>query len=246
MSRSIGFLVKVRSPEWDTDFFDIVTGFLQEDTLAPYLFIICLYYELRTLIDLMKENGVTLKKAWSKWYLTEIITDTDYADEITLLANTPTQVKSQLHSLEQVAEGIHFYVNADKTEYMCFNQKGDISTLNGGSLKLVDKFTYLGSSISSTENDISIWLTKAWTAIQRLLIIWESDRSNKIKRNFFQAVVTSIQLYGCTTWILTESIEKKQDRSCTRMLQAILNKSWKQHSTKQQVDGHFPPISKTI
>ena len=57
---------------------------------------------------------------------------------------------------------------------------------------------------------------------------------------------------GCantTLWnhhTLTKCIEKKLDWSCTRMLLAILNKSWKQHPTKQQVYGHLPPISKTI
>ena len=51
------------------------------------------------------------------------------------------------------------------TEYMCFNQTGDISTLNGSSLKLVDKFTYIGSSVSSTETDTDAPLEKAWTAI---------------------------------------------------------------------------------
>ena len=54
---------------------------------------------------------------------------------------------------------------------MCYNQTGDISTLDGTSLKLVDKFTYLGSSVSSTEKDIDTRLTKTWTAIDRLSII---------------------------------------------------------------------------
>ena len=56
----------------------------------------------------------------------------------------------------------------------------------------------------------------------------------------------SILLYGCTTWTLTKRTEKKLDENCTRMLRAILNKSWKQHLTKQQLYGHRPPISKTI
>ena len=43
---------------------------------------------------------------------------------------------------------------------MCFNQRGYISTLNGSSLKLVDKFTYLGSSVSSTETDLNMQLHK--------------------------------------------------------------------------------------
>ena len=64
---------------------------------------------------------------------------------------------------------------------MCFNQTNDISTLNGSSLKLVDKFTYLGSRVSSTETDINLQLTKAWTAIKRLSVIWKSDLTDKMK-----------------------------------------------------------------
>ena len=99
------------------------------------------------------------------------IIDADYTDDIALLANTPNQVETLLHSLEQAATGIGLHVNAHKTEYMCYNQTGDISTLDGTSLKLVDKFTYLGSSVSSTEKHIDTRLTKVWTAIDRLSII---------------------------------------------------------------------------
>ena len=80
---------------------------------------------------------------------------------IALLANTPNQAETRLHSLEGAAAGIGLHVNAHKTEYMCYNQTGDISTLDGTSLKLVDKFTYLGSSVSSTEKDIDTRLTKS-------------------------------------------------------------------------------------
>ena len=97
------------------------------------------------------------------------MTDEDYADNIAFLA--PTQSKYQRHSLEQVAGGIGLHMNSDKTEYMCFNQEGDISTLKSGSLKLVDKFTYLCISVSSTESDINMRQAKAWTAIDRLSII---------------------------------------------------------------------------
>ena len=93
------------------------------------------------------------------------ITNADYADDIAILANTPNQAETLLHSLERAAAGIGLHVNAHKTEYMCYNQTGDISTLDGTPLKLVDKFTYLGSSVSSTKKDIDTQLTKAWTAI---------------------------------------------------------------------------------
>ena len=110
----------------------------------------------------------------------------------------------------------------------------------------IDKFTYLGSSISSTEKDIDTRLTKAWTAIDRLSIIWKSDLTDKAKRSFFQAAVVSILLYGCTTYTQTKRLEKKLDGNYTKILQAILNKSWRQHPTRHQLYGHLPPITKTI
>ena len=203
--------VKVRSPDGDTEYFDIVAGVLQGDMLAPYLFIICLDYVLRTLIDNIRENGFVLTKKRSRRYPAKTITDANYVNDIALLANTPNQAETILHSLERAAAGIGLHVNAHKTEFICFNQKGDIPTLNGTSLKLVDKFTYLESSVSSTEKNIDTQLMKAWTAIDRLLIIWKSNLTHKMKRSFFQAAVVSILLYGCTTWTLTKQLEKKLD-----------------------------------
>ena len=238
--------VKVRSPDGDTEYFDIVAGVLQGDTLAPYLFIICLDYVLRTSIDKIRENGFELTKKRSRRYPATTITNADYADDIAILANTPDQAETLLHSLERAAASIGLYVNAHKMEYMCYNQTGDISTLEGTPLKLVDKFTYLGSSVESTEKDIESRLTKAWTAINRLSIIWKSDLTDKMKRSFFQAAVTLILLYGCTTWTLTKRLEKKLDGNYKRMLCAILNKSWQQHPTRHQLYVHLPPITKTI
>ena len=66
--------------------------------------------------------------------------DADYATDIALLVITSAQAETLLHSLEQAAAGIGLNVNIDKTEYMYFNQRGDIFTVNGSSLKLVAKF----------------------------------------------------------------------------------------------------------
>ena len=147
--------VKVRSLDGDTDYFDIVARVPQGDTLAPYLFIICLDYVLRTSIDKITENGFKLTKERSRNYSAKTITNANYTDDIALLANAPAQAETLLHSLELATAGISLHFNAHKTEYMCFNPTGNISTLNGNTLKLVDKFTYLGSSVSSTETDIN-------------------------------------------------------------------------------------------
>ena len=159
--------MNVRSPDGDTDYFNIVARVLQGHTLAPYLFTICVDHVLRKSIDKIKENGFELTMKRSRKYPAKTITNADYADDIALLANAPAPAETLLHSLELAAAGIDLHVNAHKTEYTCFNQTGDISTL-----KLVDKFTFLGSSASSTEKDIDIQLTKVWTAINRLSVIW--------------------------------------------------------------------------
>ena len=77
--------VKVRSLDGDTEYFNIVAGVLQGDTLAPYLFIICLDYGLRTSIDKIRENGFKLTKKRSRRYSAKTISHTD----IVILVNTP-------------------------------------------------------------------------------------------------------------------------------------------------------------
>ena len=168
---------KVRSQDGGRDFFDIVAGVLQGDTLVPYLFIICLDYELRKSIDKIKENcfklskkrsrryppkAITencfkLSKKRSKRYLAKAISDTDYADVIALLANALTKAGNLLLNQERATAEIGIHVNAHKTEYMCFNQTCDISTLNSSSLKVVDKFTTVEAL---TETDINTRLAK--------------------------------------------------------------------------------------
>ena len=87
------------------------------------------------------------------------------------------------------------------------------------------------------KKDIDTRLTKAWTAIDKLSIIWKSDLTDKVKRSFFQAAVVSILLHRCSTWTLTKWLEKKLNGNYTRMLRAILNNSWRQHPTKHQLSG---------
>ena len=60
--------VKFRSPDGDTDYFDIVAGVLQGETLDPYFFIICLDNVLRTSADKMKDNVIKLIKEKSRIY----------------------------------------------------------------------------------------------------------------------------------------------------------------------------------
>ena len=101
------------------------------------------------------------------------MTDADYTDNLVFLASTPAKSESRLHGLEQAA--IDFYVNANKIEYLYFKQEGAMFTVTNKPLKLVDQFTYLDSSISSTESDDNIHIGRAWTIIDWLSVIRKSD-----------------------------------------------------------------------
>ena len=104
----------------------------------------------------------------------------DYADDLVLLTNTSVQVEYLLPSLEMAARSIGLSVKSEKTKFMSFKQDGSITKLSGELLKLVDHFTNLGSYISSTETDVNIYIGKAWTAIEKLSIIWKCDLPDKI------------------------------------------------------------------
>ena len=102
--------IKARSLGGDTDYFDIVVGVLQGDTLSPYQFIICLDFVLRTFIDSMKENCFKLAKERSRRNPAKTITDTSYVDDMELLTNTPAPGESLLHSLERAARRDRIHV----------------------------------------------------------------------------------------------------------------------------------------
>ena len=184
----------VRSPDGDTELFSILAGVLQGDTLAPFLFIVCLDYILRTSIDSIKENGLILTKSSSPRYANNL-TDADYADDLALFANSSSKANALLHSLENAAkDGLH--VNVDKTEYMCFNTQGSLNTIKSEPLKQVDTFTYMGSNISSSEADVKSRIGKAWGALDKLNTIWKPSHPKQMKRRFFRATVETVLLYG--------------------------------------------------
>ena len=234
---------QVISPDGDTDFFEMVAGVLQGDTLAPFLFIIALDYAMR-IATKDETTGFTLAKRRSTRHPTKTITDTDFADDIALLSNLVEEGQLLLLRVESAAAQVGLHVNQKKTEYIVKNQpEGNLITLNGGTLKEVEDFLYLGSWIGSTEKDMGTRIGKSWVALNKMNTIWKSNLSKNIKIGFFQATVESILLYGAETWTLTRKLEKRLDGVYTKLLRAALNISWKAHVTNKNLYGNLTPIT---
>ena len=230
----------------ETEFFDVLAGMLEGDTLAPFLFVICLDYALRISVDKCNEYGLTLELARSRRFHTKKITDADYADDLALLSDNLYNAQKLLHILEKSAAFIGLHANATKTEYMCYNQDGPIEALNKNLLKKVDDFMYLGSNIASTERDVLIRISKAWGAIDHSRPIWKSTLPEQIKKGFFRAVVESVLLYGSSAWTLTKRLESKLNGTNTRMLRAILNIHWRIYPSKERLYGDLVRITSVI
>ena len=112
----------VRSSDGDTNFFDIITGVLQADIFAPYMFMTCVDYVWWTSIDLIKDC-LTLNPPPKKKTNDDISQKLTDADDLTFLANTPAPAESLLHSHGQAARGIGLDVNANKTEFEFLNEE---------------------------------------------------------------------------------------------------------------------------
>ena len=89
----------VRSPDRDTPFF--YNRLLQTDTIAPFLFIICLDYVLRKSIECNTELGLQITERNSTRYLEVNITYADYADDIAITINNLREANLLLHSIEK-------------------------------------------------------------------------------------------------------------------------------------------------
>ena len=241
-----GTKAKVLSPDGETEPFEISSGVLQGDTLAPYLFIIVLDYALRKAINGREEElGFCLKKRRSRRIGPETITDLDFADDIALLSEQIVQAQNLLTGVEVQCGKIGLKINAKKTKTMVFNITDPVTiyTQDGSELEIVTDFKYLGSLTESTESDIRARKASAWRACNKLKKIWKSALSRSFKIRLFQAVVESVLVYGSEAWTLTASLERQLNGCYTRLLRCALNIDWRDHITNEVLYGDLPPLS---
>ena len=239
---------KVRTPDGDTEPFQILAGVLQGDTLAPFLFIVALDYALRCAINGREEElGFTLTKRASRRVPAKTLTDLDFADDISLISGSVQKACELLVEVERQCLKIGLGMNTRKTKVMAENvENPEIRTLDGTVLEVVKDFNYLGAWIASTQNDIRIRRAHAWSALHSMNRVWKSGMNDNLKRRLFVTTVESVLLYGCEAWTLTAKDEKALDGVYTRMLRAALNVSWVDHVRSPELYGYLPRLSDTI
>jgi hypothetical protein len=232
-----GTRARVVTPDGNSEEFDILAGVMQGDTLAPFLFIIVLDYALKKAISgREQELGFTLTPRKSSRHPAVVLTDLDYADDISLLSNNMEQAQELLHRVELECTKVGLRVNAKKTEVMTYNvppEHQPLITVGDTVLKEVEDFKYLGAWVNSTEQDLKVRKALAWRALNGMNSVWNSNLSRQIKLSFFHATVESVLLYGSECWTLNPTLEKSLDGCYTRMLRAVLNINKSVHVTNK-------------
>ena len=116
-----------------------------------------------------------------------------------------------------------------KKQYMTFNQNpSNFTTINKKCIKPTNDFLYLGSWTYSNEKNVDVRIGKAWVALQKLNTIWNSNLPKNLKLAFFHTTVSSVLLYGSSTWTLTKKLETKLNGCYTKMLRVVNNVKWQQ------------------
>ena len=178
--------------------FEVTTGVLQGDVLAPFLFIIMIDF-------IMKQSEgthgfITAPRISSK-YPREVINDLNFADDIALFENSLEEAQVQLNRTATEAQKIGLVINTKKTEFMTNTSCKKNLTLNNEDIKLANDFTYLGSKMTSTESDVKRRLSLAWSAFWKLERLWRSKTTPiELKIKLFKATCLSIPLYRCEGW----------------------------------------------
>jgi hypothetical protein len=244
---------KVRTADGLSDQFNISTGVLQGDTLAPYLFVIVIDY-IMSCAQMECNVPFVMKKGTRHGRVPNIeISDLDYADDIVLMADTIEDSQDFLNAVTKHAAQLGLMVNIPKTEYMVINGDGNDGQkhilVNDVAIKKVKDFKYLGAWIFSTEKDIEVRIGSSWGTVLSLKKIWKSsDVSEQTKIHLFRTLVEAVLLYGSETWTLTKGLEQRLNSNYTKMIRCILGIRYTEHVSNDALFNRtkLRPISEFI
>ena len=118
-----------------------------------------------------------------------------------LLSDSVDKAEKLLYYVEMAAKLIGLHINEKKTQYMTFNQNpSKLTTINKKCIKPTNDFLYREFWIYFNEKDVDVRICKAWVALQKLNTIWNSNLPKNLKLAFFHTTVSSVLLYGSSTW----------------------------------------------
>ena len=205
-----------------TEFFKIGTGVRQGCILSPILFLLVIDWVMR------KTNN---QPRGLNFGILGVLEDLDFADDLAMLSTTTEHLQIKTDRLVMFAKQVGLFVNIKKTEVMNISKEtSQPIKIEGSDLKQVNKFTYLGSVISSEDGakaDIDTRINKARTVFKSLKNIWRSRKySLKTKLKVYSSNVKTVLLYGSECWRAVQNEMKKLNSFHNKCLREICRIFW--------------------
>ena len=215
-----------------SEWFEVRSGVRQGCVMSGFLFIIA--------VDWVMRNVTRDSTRGLRWRFTSVLEDLDYADDIALLSSKLRHIQEKTNRLNQVARYTGLKINAKKTKILRINSKHDDRVqVQDKALDEVDKFVYLGATLSKTggaEEDILRRINLARGAFVKLDQIWRSTIiSRKTKLRLFNSNVMSVLLYNSETWRITVADEERLNRFQRKCLRKILRIFWPMKVTNEEL-----------
>ena len=209
-----------------TDHFRIGVGLHQGSALSPYLFDL--------IMDVLSE-GIRDEAPWTMLF----------ADDIVLVCKTKSELKRKLARWRRALEDHGLKISRSKTEYLPFNdpEDGDGSEMkmDNEAIKKVESFKYLGSYVAhdgDLEVEVKHRINSGWIAWRGLTgVLCDKKISARLKGKVYKTAVRPALLYGCETWPVKESHEKKANVAEMRMLRWMCGVTMKDKIRNEQIRG---------
>ena len=209
-----------------SDEFEFLTGVLQGDVLAPYLFIIVVDYIFQQTRD--SDLGFVTKPRVSSRYPKEVLHDLGYADDATLLDSSAEKATKHLKKVEDKSAPSGLRFNVDKLEYMVSKSCADEPVRCGDwELKKVESANYLGARLPFAKEELRVRRQKACKTFRQLFNVWNSPAPFPLKYSIFMASVVSVLLFGLETLTLTDGMLRQLDAYQRRCMRCMLGITWK-------------------
>ena len=242
-----GMQARVQNDGEFSEPFEVTNGVKQGCVLAPTLFSMMFS---AMLMDAFQDsdtgfpiryrfdgNVFNLRRLQAKTKVqTDVLDELLYADDMDKNANTEAKMQRAMDQVSQSCDNYDLTISTKKTEVVHQPVPGKpynepTITVNGQKLKVVDKFTYLGSTLSRAvhiDDEITARIAKASVAFGRLRAnVWERNGIKlDTKLKVYKAVVLPTLLYACETWTVYQRHAKRLNHFHLSCLRKLLKIKW--------------------